>query len=59
MTRCERHGTTSWPPLPSDVWEWRARQQPSMGDDIPRLPRPPGWLPDFSAEAVAVSPSTT
>jgi hypothetical protein len=38
--------------LASDVWQWRAQQQPAMGDDIPRLPRPPGWLPDFSASAV-------
>ena len=38
--------------LGSAVWGWRARQQPSMGDDIPRLPRPAGWLPDFSADAV-------
>jgi uncharacterized protein (DUF885 family) len=38
--------------LGAAVWEWRARQQPSMGDDIPRLPRPAGWLPDFSADAV-------
>ena len=35
--------------LAAGVWEWRARQQPAMGDDIPRLPRPAGWLPDFSA----------
>jgi Bacterial protein of unknown function (DUF885) len=41
--------------LGADVWEWRARQQPSMGDDIPRLPRPAGWLPDFSAKAVGVA----
>ncbi len=39
--------------LASDVWEWRAHQQPALGDDIPRLPRPPGWLPDFSVDAVA------
>ena len=41
--------------LAVDVWGWRASQQPSMGDDIPRLPRPPGWLPDFSAEAVGMA----
>ena len=44
--------------LGADVWAWRARQQPAMGDDIPRLPRPPGWLPDFSAEAVATARRT-
>jgi Bacterial protein of unknown function (DUF885) len=41
--------------LGADVWDWRARQQPAMGDDIPRLPRPPGWLPDFSPAAVAAA----
>ena len=27
-------------------WAWRARQQPRTRDDIPRLDRPPGWLPE-------------
>ena len=44
--------------LAADVWEWRARQQPASGDDIPRLPRPPGWLPDNSAAAVERDRST-
>ncbi len=39
--------------LASDIWTWRAEQQPALGDDIPRLPRPPGWLPDFSPAGVA------
>lgn len=34
-------------------WTWRATTQPSSGDDIPRLERPTGWLPDWSREAVA------
>ena len=38
--------------LARDIWTWRAEQQPALGDDIPRLPRPPGWLPDFSPAAV-------
>jgi hypothetical protein len=38
--------------LATDLWDWRARQQPALGDDIPRLPRPSGWLPDFSPEGV-------
>lgn len=41
--------------LATEIWAWRAQQQPALGDDIPRLPRPPGWLPDFSAEAVAAA----
>ena len=36
-------------------WTWRATTQPSSGDDIPRLDRPTGWLPDWSREAVAAS----
>ncbi len=39
--------------LAIDIWTWRAEQQPALGDDIPRLPRPPGWLPDFSPAGVA------
>jgi hypothetical protein len=39
--------------LGAELWTWRAGQQPSTGDDIPRLPRPTGWLPDFSPDAVA------
>jgi len=39
--------------LAKDVWAWRAVQQPALGDDIPRLTRPAGWLPDFSPDGVA------
>jgi hypothetical protein len=31
-------------------WAWRARQQPRTRDDIPRLDRPAGWLPEVDAE---------
>ena len=27
-------------------WAWRARQQPRTRDDLPRLDRPPDWLPE-------------
>jgi uncharacterized protein (DUF885 family) len=30
-------------------WAWRARQQPRTRDDLPRLDRPPGWLPEVDA----------
>jgi hypothetical protein len=33
-------------------WAWRAVQQPRSRDDIPRLDRPPGWLPEVD-EATA------
>jgi hypothetical protein len=38
--------------LATDFWQWRAAQQPRTRDDIPRIDRPEGWLPDFSAAAV-------
>jgi hypothetical protein len=39
--------------LVREFWSWRAVQQPRGRDDIPRIARPAGWLPDFSAGAVA------
>src|SRR5437773_1941299 len=30
-------------------WAWRAHQQPRTRDDIPRLDRPSGWLPEVDA----------
>jgi hypothetical protein len=32
--------------LAGHFWTWRARQQPRTRDDIPRLERPEGWLPE-------------
>jgi len=34
------------------IWSWRIRTQPRTRDDIPRVERSVGWLPDFSATAV-------
>jgi hypothetical protein len=39
--------------LARDLWAWRAAGQPINDDDIPRLLRPAGWTPDWSAPAVA------
>lgn len=39
--------------LARDFWAWRAAEQPISSDDIPRLERPAGWLPDWSPLAVA------
>lgn len=39
--------------LGADFWAWRAATQPATSDDIPRIARPKGWLPDWSANAVA------
>ena len=40
--------------LAAEFWTWRAAQQPRSRDDIPRIDRPAGWVPDFSADAVAL-----
>jgi len=39
--------------LASAFWAWRAVTQPSSGDDIPRIERPPDWTPDWSPDGVA------
>ncbi|HTR93414.1 MAG TPA: DUF885 family protein [Trebonia sp.] len=36
--------------LAGRFWAWRARQQPRTRDDIPRLDRPQGWLPETDAD---------
>jgi len=38
--------------LSRSFFEWRRVQQPAQGDDIPRVERPDGWLPDFSPAAL-------
>jgi hypothetical protein len=38
--------------LAQDFFQWRSIQQPSGGDDIPRVERPNGWLPDWSPRAL-------
>ncbi len=39
--------------LSERFWAWRAGQQPRSRDDIPRLDRPPGWLPEVDAALAA------
>jgi uncharacterized protein (DUF885 family) len=39
--------------LSRDFWAWRTIHQPSTGDDIPRIERPDGWLPDWSPASIA------
>ncbi|OSZ62471.1 hypothetical protein CAP40_19920 [Sphingomonas sp. IBVSS2] len=39
--------------LGADFWAWRGITQPASSDDIPRIARPAGWLPDWSPAAVA------
>jgi Bacterial protein of unknown function (DUF885) len=39
--------------LARDFWAWRAIEQPVSSDDIPRIERPSGWVPDWSPEGAA------
>ncbi|MFB3064550.1 MAG: hypothetical protein ACE1ZL_07615, partial [Gammaproteobacteria bacterium] len=39
--------------LAQEFFGWRAIQQPATGDDIPRVERPDGWVPDWSPAALA------
>jgi hypothetical protein len=39
--------------LAEDFWIWRAENQPVSYDDIPRIERPPGWVSDWSSQAIA------
>src|SRR5687768_16900692 len=38
--------------LAGDFWTWRAANQPISSDDIPRIERPDGWIPDWSGQAI-------
>ena len=38
--------------LSRDFWHWRAGEMPVSTDDIPRLDRPAGWIPDWSPSSV-------
>lgn len=38
--------------LGAEFWAWRAISQPTSSDDIPRIARPPRWLPDWSPRTV-------
>ncbi len=39
--------------LAQQFWRWRAVEQPVTGDDITRIERPDGWVPDWSPEKVS------
>ncbi len=44
--------STATDELGRDFWTWRASEQPRSLDDIPRITRPAGWLPRWSAADV-------
>jgi hypothetical protein len=39
--------------LATDFWTWRAQWQPFNSDDIPRIERPAGLKPSWSAASIA------
>lgn len=39
--------------LATDFWTWRAQWQPFNGDDVPRVERPAGLKPSWSAASIA------
>ncbi|MFI6538067.1 DUF885 family protein [Nonomuraea sp. NPDC050547] len=44
--------------LAERFWRWRVAAAPDSGDDITRVERPPGWVPDWSAASVAARRET-
>jgi uncharacterized protein (DUF885 family) len=44
---------TSLQSLSQRFWTWRAENMPISYDDIPRMDRPLGWIPDWSIAAIA------
>ena len=38
--------------LSQDFWQWRAAEQPFTADDLVRIERPAGWVPDWSPKVV-------
>lgn len=46
------HSAANLQALAKEFFEWRATTQPATGDDVNRVERPAGWVPDFSAAAL-------
>ncbi len=38
--------------LSRDFWAWRSANQPFSGDDVPRIERPPAWVPVWTKAAI-------
>lgn len=58
MLTAPAHAQPAVQQLGEQFWAWRATTQPASSDDIPRIVRPKGWMPDWSAAAVAKQKST-
>lgn len=50
--RTDSAGAAMLAELGSRIWAWRTVHQPRNRDDLPRVERPAGWLPDFSEPTV-------
>jgi uncharacterized protein (DUF885 family) len=50
--RAEHVPDTNLQILSAAFFKWRSLQQPAQGDDILRVERPEGWVPDYSPEAI-------
>lgn len=48
----EQSGHQCFDALAKEFWAWRSRFQPTTGDDIDRIVRPPKWLPDWRKKTV-------
>ncbi|MFL6142461.1 MAG: DUF885 family protein [Labedaea sp.] len=44
--------------LADEFWAWRTVTAPDTHDDLPRIERPPGWLADWSSDAIAARRAT-
>ncbi|PZA20175.1 hypothetical protein [Modestobacter versicolor] len=44
--------------LGAEIWAWRRLQAPRSRDDIPRMERPPSWVPRFAAADVEAARET-
>ena len=40
--------------LAAEFFSWRQVQQPATGDDVSRVERPIGWVPDYSPASLAI-----
>jgi uncharacterized protein (DUF885 family) len=52
QTNCFTQSNPDIQKLATDFFEWRRVTQPAAEDDIPRVERPDGWIPDFSSETL-------
>jgi len=52
LTAAESEHDQALQALGAKFFQWRRIQQPVSGDDIPRVERPHGWVPNYSPQAL-------